>query len=263
MSRYSILSLFICGLIVGCSHAPHIQRPASRPVNLYAAPKFDWASVRRIALMPLANETEIPHAGHEMRKALAAELQASGRFQVVLPPYDPDQPCSEDVLKEGQFDELEILRLARQHQVQGVLFGSVTQYQPYAPPRVGLNLLMISPVQGVVIASSNDLWDAREQAVAEDARYYHHQNLDWPGSLFVVDRAIESPEVFRRFVAHKVARSLARSTQPARMIVTVSAEESAQPVSDSVEVLEDSPVARPADGEVANSLSVPPMPEQP
>ena len=68
---------------------------------------------------------------------------------------------SGDVFNRGQFDELELLRVAREYDAQAILFGKVTQYYPYTPPKIGLSLIMISPAEGVAIASADGLWDAR------------------------------------------------------------------------------------------------------
>ena len=77
-----------------------------------------------------------------------------------------------------------------------------------------MSLLLISAYEGVVIAATEDLWDARNTLVANRARLHHYSELAWPQSLLSVDRALESPEVFRRYVASEIARSFQVETNP-------------------------------------------------
>ncbi|MBW3538863.1 MAG: hypothetical protein KY476_01195 [Planctomycetes bacterium] len=216
-------------LFAGCSRAPRVVEAPWRPVNLYVAPDFPWASVQRIVIMPLANWSEFPEAAEQMREALAAQFQNSGRFDVVVAPYNAPGPHSAEVLKNGTYDELAVLELARRYQAQGVLYGAVTQDHPYSLPRVGLTLTMISPYEGVVIAGGDELWDARERIVADELRQHHYRHLDWPESLFYVDRALESPEVFRRYVGWKVARAFEVLTTPLPPELAEKAKDGKQP----------------------------------
>lgn len=183
-----------------------------RPVNMYVDPKTPWEAVQRVVVMPLGNQSDFPRAGAEMRAALAAELRNMGRFEIVLPPENLSAPSSSAVISSGKFDELHVLQIAREHNAQAVVFGSVTHYDPYSVPRIGLSLVMVDPYEAVVIASVEELWDAREQAVADEARAHHARQLEWPASLFALERSLESPEVFRRFAAYKVAQTLTEST---------------------------------------------------
>ena len=164
--------------------------------------------------MPLANQTAYPKVADEMQTNLAAELQRAGRFDIVVATREDNGARARDVFARGQFDEVELLRVAREYQAEAVLFGQVTQYHPYNPPRVGLSLLMISPAEGIVIASSDGLWDAREAGTAEQAKQNFKQSLSWPQSVVGADRVLESPDVFQRFVSYQVAQSLVPPSMP-------------------------------------------------
>jgi hypothetical protein len=165
--------------------------------------------------MPLANQTAYPTVTDEMQRNLAAELQRAGRFDIAVATRDDPGARALDIFARGRFDEIELLRVAREYDAQAVLFGQVTQYHPYNPPRVGLSLLMIYPAEGIVIASSDGLWDAREIGTAEQAKQHFKQSLNWPQSVVGADRVLESPDVFQRFVSFQVAQSLMPMDAPA------------------------------------------------
>lgn len=194
---------------VGCAHdRPADSMAAVAPFQQYLDPRVDWSSIRRVVLMPVANQTAYPKVADEMQTNLAAELQRAGRFDIVVATREDPGAKARDVFARGQFDEVELLRVAREYQAQAVLFGQVTNYHPYNPPRIGLSLLMVHPAEGIVIASSEGLWDARETGTAAQAKQLYGQTLSWPQSMLGADRVLESPDVFQRFVSQQVATSL-------------------------------------------------------
>lgn len=212
-SRRTCLGLLLGPLLtipVGCARhrpAPVAMPSEPAPYQQYVAPNFDWTTVKRVVLMPMANQTAYAQASAEIQRNLAAELQRAGRFDVVVATQEDVGARAREVFAHGSFDELELLRVAREYDAQAVLFGLVTQYHPYAPPRVGLSLIMISPGEGVAIASADGLWDARETVTAHQAQQYVHQKLNWRQSLIGSDRALESPDVYQRFVCQQIATS--------------------------------------------------------
>jgi hypothetical protein len=209
VSRVVLLALLL-GLAMGCVH-PKVAVPmvthAVAPAQLFIAQNFDWSSVQRVVLMPLANQTAYPNVRSEIQTNLAAELQRAGRFDIVVATREDPEARAQDVFTTGQFNELELLRIAREYQAQAVLFVNVTQYHPYAPPRLGLSLLLVSPAEGIAIASTDGFWDARETATSAQMQAYFNQTQNWPRSLLSSDRVRESPDVFQRFVCEQVATS--------------------------------------------------------
>ncbi len=213
------ITLFAITFSGGCAHdRPPEAMAAVAPFQQYFDPRTDWSAIQRVVLMPLANQTAYPRVADEMQTNLAAELQRAGRFDIVVATKEDTGAKARDIFAKGQFDEVELLRIAREYQAQAVLFGQVTQYHPYNPPRVGLSLLMIHPAEGIAIATSDGLWDARESGTATQAKVLYGKSLSWPQSMIGVDRVLESPDVFQRFVSQQVAVSLMpsglRANQP-------------------------------------------------
>ena len=208
-SSFFVSSWLLLTLGIGCAHDRSAETMAvTAPFQQYLDPRVDWSSVQRVVLMPMANHTAYPKIADEMQSNLAAELQRAGRFDIVVATQEDPGAKARDVFANGRFDEVELLRIARAHQAQAVLFGQVTQYHPYNPPRVGLSLLMIHPAEGIAIASAEGLWDARETETAAQAKQIYAQSLSWPQSVLNNDRVLESPDVFQRFVSHQIANSL-------------------------------------------------------
>ncbi len=229
----------------GCAHDRPVANVAvAAPFQQYLDPRVDWSSIRRVVLMPMSNQTAFPKASEEMQSNLAAELQRAGRFDIVVATKDDPGAKARDVFSSGQFDEIEVLRVAREYQAQAVLFGQINQYHPYNPPRIGLSLLMVYPAEGIAIASSEGLWDSRESSTAAQAKQLYGQSLSWPQSVLGADRVLESPDVFQRFVSQQVATAMMPPDAP---LVLPAASEPSNAVI-------------PASGTVTRGLDVPPLP---
>jgi hypothetical protein len=255
-----------CGLLVlamgsGCAHDHSTAAvAATAPFQQYVDPRTDWSAIQRVVLMPLANQTAYPKVADEMQTNLAAELQRAGRFDIVVATRDDPGARARDVFSNGRFDEVELLRVAREYQAQAVLFGQVTQYHPYNPPRVGLSLLMIHPAEGIAIASSEGLWDARETETAAQAKQLYGQSLSWPQSVLSTERVLESPDVFQRFVSQQIASSLIPPSAPAALSVTNESQGFVLPVSNT-STPPSVPPAGPASG--GETLPSPQLPNNP
>lgn len=213
------IAAILIALAGGCAHDRAVATATPHaPFQQYLAPNADWNAIQRVVLLPLANQTAYPKIAEELQTNLAAELQRAGRFDIVVATREDPGARAREIFASGKFDEVELLRIAREYQAQAVLVGQVTQYHPYNPPRVGLSLIMIHPAEGIVIASSDGLWDARETAIAEQARQLYGQSLTWPQSLLGSERVLESPDVFQRYVSQQIATSLVPPSAPAGAI---------------------------------------------
>lgn len=202
-------------LLAGC-HLGQKKPPPPPTFSEYHAPGFDPNVLTRVLLMPLANESGYLNAGEEIRVALAAELQSQARFEVVMAPPNPELTNAQLVHLHGRFNEAAMVALARTFKVDGIIMGALTQYHPYAPPRIGLSLQMVSPSEAVVVASVDGLWDARNKRIADEAKgYYHQTNHPYLLISRETDLALTSPQLYQRFVCHQVAASLANPPPPA------------------------------------------------
>ena len=84
-----IVTAMVAAILIGggCKTVSRMIAPESGPVTAqYHAAGFSWASVKRVLVVPLANESQYTRAGEEVGRALSAELQQLGQFEVVAPP---------------------------------------------------------------------------------------------------------------------------------------------------------------------------------
>lgn len=204
-------------LVAGCQLHP--PRPVPLNYSRYHQKEFQWAAVNRVVLMPLVNETEHPRAAVEMLNALSAEMQRMGLFEVVVAPIEPYEQLSRKIRSGGRFDESELVEIARCFRADVIVMGTLSQYRPYQRPCVGLVLQAVSPDTGKVIASVDGLWDSTSHSVASRAQRYYMKNegpiekvcdyvQDKIDPSYAAELVLDSPSLFRRFVAYEVMAAL-------------------------------------------------------
>ncbi len=210
-----------CHLIESSPLLTKNQMPPPPPITYsrFHQPGWDWAAVGRVVVLSPRNESVYTRAGKEFHGELAAALQRLGRFEVVTAPFDDHARLSSVTHQSGRFDETVLLALATETRADVILLPTVSQYSPYPRPKLGVVVQAVAPAAGKVVASVDGVWDASDGGIAEQVRtYYRQRPTPLPAYVrnhtivaddnFAADLALESPALFQKFVANKVAAIL-------------------------------------------------------
>jgi hypothetical protein len=101
------------------------------------------AGLSRVAVVPFFNLSAEPSAdGHRFAEAYFAELQKVPGFQVL--PVGVAEAAIQDLQLDLQNPE-DAMKLGQVLGVDAVVVGAITDYNPYYPPRVGLQVSWYSP----------------------------------------------------------------------------------------------------------------------
>jgi hypothetical protein len=216
----AIAVLALCSL-AGCRH-----RELARPKQEPSAPTFSqfhndnhsWNTVSRVIVLPLLNESPYTRADDEVGRALTAELQQLGRFEVVAGAPDDLARLSAKIHRGGRFNEVDMLEIARATNADIVLHGTITHYSPYPRPRLGLILQAVKPTDGKVVASVDGLWDSTRFDVADRVRAYYRRSPKRPAFIanhriedddsYSGDLALDSPHLFQRYVCAEAIQNM-------------------------------------------------------
>jgi hypothetical protein len=132
-----LLPLVIVVLATGCSLAPDVRH---RPRYHNPLPQL-----HRIAILPFYNQSSEPTLdGIAVAEAYYAELQAIPGFEVLpvgvsTTQWDEFRMSSQvEVTPDGQMLPSNFQKFARMMGVDAVVVGSVTDFDPYSPPRMAL-----------------------------------------------------------------------------------------------------------------------------
>lgn len=178
-----------------------------RPVHFYRGPALDEDGPRRVVLLPLGSEAA---AGADaVTGVFATELSKLGLFDVV--------PVPESALPEiegrrvrlyGVYRLEDLIEIGRRHLADGVLVGSVTDYRPYPPLRLGMRLELLSTRTGRVLWSADASFDAHDRGTRSLIRRYHRKRAGASDSLMEGEVYLVSIDRFTRFACHQVVRTL-------------------------------------------------------
>lgn len=134
-TRLALLAAaLICAASTGCLALP----------DRILEPQFHnpFPQIYRVAVLPFFNQSAEPTVdGEAVAMAYYNELQMIPGFEV-MPVGVARQMLAASITASGREPRsgVEFQRLARQMGVDAVLVGSVTEYSPYYPPRMGLSV---------------------------------------------------------------------------------------------------------------------------
>ena len=203
MTRASNIGVLAAVVVLaGC--APE----ATNRVGHYAAPRRDIVSVQRVALLPLANETDHPGTELGLTEELFQAVQICRLFHVQ--PVPPDAAEAADLPNVGTapMTFTDLARLRSTLGADGVLAGALTRWQPYPRMQMGLYLRLVDLRTGRVLWAVDHVWDATDEHTQRRLRRFFCREAGEGTEPFGWELGTVSPRAFQKFVAHEVTETL-------------------------------------------------------
>ena len=170
---FFFLVLLNC-LISGCygNRARSVSsRPGTQPheVTNFAVSPLHNREIRTIAVLPFVNSTSYGGIGSKVADMFNLQLLKTGRFKV-LEPYKLREILGDDLVAMAPATSPELVnKLGKELAVQGLVFGTITEYRPYIarhdfsktdyPPIVGINVKMVDSKSGVIVWAASDTFN--------------------------------------------------------------------------------------------------------
>jgi len=149
----------------------------------------------------------------DMTRALGKALQGKRLFHVDA--LDRSDPALRDLVLDKRTDlTLEEKRaMWEQLQADGILFGSVTQYNVHPRMEVGLYLRLYDLKRGVLIWALDHTWDTTDKLTEEQMKTFFEEEMrdDYPPAGWRLVRM--SPLTFQKFIAHEIVATLPPPTE--------------------------------------------------
>jgi hypothetical protein len=101
-----------------------------------------------------------------------------------------------------------IAELRKRYNVDMIIASSITEFQPYRYPTVGIELHIIETANAETIASFSGVWDSRNEAITQQA-CRHFRASSRGGPLCHVELVLQSPRYFTEYVTRDLALGLA------------------------------------------------------
>jgi len=214
--KYGMLTVFCVLLAGGCQRDKLVQEPP-RTGHFYVNPRGDFATVGRVVLLELDNQSNQPDLSETLTAALSDELGKRHLFSIrKLMRSDPIwQALRLDGLSLQNLDELAALRQSLN--VDAVMLGTIQRYRPFPNLQVGLNVRLIDLRSGKLLWAIEDVWDSSDKAVEKRMQTFFKEQMRTGYEPMNWQILTTSPRAFDRFVAFEVAQtlpSLPKDNQP-------------------------------------------------
>ncbi len=192
-------------LLIGCTEPAPTR---GQCVGFYLAPGAPLQCIGRVAFVELRDPLRAPETSAQFTDAIARALRDRRLFSLRV--VHADQPeCEGLPLSSPEGLSLaDMGRIARQLHCDAVLFGTLSDFQPYPHMRAGLLLHLVDLRNGSLAWGVDHVWDTQDRAVIGRIQRFHETEqregygpAEWEMSLL-------SPRAFQRFVAHEVAGTL-------------------------------------------------------
>jgi PBP1b-binding outer membrane lipoprotein LpoB len=151
LTRFTITCiLIIAASLSGCS--------SGKPATYHVSEDVDFSFVKKVAVMPLENQTSDKSAGEVVRHLLISEMLASGLSDVVVPGEVIYAVNDLGIKNIASLRRKQIITLGKTLKVQALIMGSVQQYghvrvSNMSAPEVTITLMMADTGTGDIIWS--------------------------------------------------------------------------------------------------------------
>jgi len=197
-------------LLAGC------MAEAESRVGYYAAPRRDLIEVRRVAMLPLANETDHPGTEAGLSEELFQAVQRRQLFHVQPVAADNPDAAALPAVGARPFALQELACLRRTLGADAVLAGTVTRWQPYPRMQTGLYLRLVDLRTGRVLWAVDHVWDASDEHTQRRIQRFFRRDMGTGVNPFGWELGTISPRAFQKFIASEVTDTLpGRAARPA------------------------------------------------
>jgi len=183
--------------------------PRSRPVPRLATAEVtnDFATydLHRVGLLPFQGRSIEPSEAADLQMSFLSEMERATPYEIVLL-NDTDMEMIDSVSphRRGWYDSKTIIELSKRYNLDGILFGNVTESRFFSPQLLSLSVELVASETGLVIWSSSVHLDAGDPRVRDGIQAFYGTE-EQPDAWRV---ALLSPERFSRFAAYQIASLL-------------------------------------------------------
>ena len=211
--------IMICCLLVllsGCLFRSRVRSklnyawygPPYKVTNYYRHPELYSMGISRVAVLPFINESQYSEAAEKVHQAFVGELKKTNSFAVVVDETDQAADLLDTLRRHGTIDPSAAMRVALSLNVDGLIICRITNYFPYRPPVLGLDVFLVHPQSQEVVWQVDELFDSSNLAVMNAIRVYYDSNFNVKASDYGYDLFVYSISRYSQFVTHEIVATL-------------------------------------------------------
>jgi len=172
-------------------------------INYHKSEEYLNTRLHRVLLLPFTIKSQRDKVVDEITEAFSIELQKSAKFEIIVPQGFQDILSQQyDIWNRGLIRSETIEEAKKRYKVDAIMFGTITQYQPYEPPVLGIKIGMFSAVSGSIMWSSDAIFDSSEASVIKLVKSYYKDHYKRKQSLYDWKIILLSMKRYAQFVAY-------------------------------------------------------------
>jgi hypothetical protein len=178
--------------------------------SYYINPYKDLNTLGRVALVELDDNSGYPTISADLTKALFVALQKKQIFGVTIVPHDdPEWRGLQENLDSLQALQ-KLLTMRETLKCNGLLVGTITEYEPYPRMAIGLRLKLLDLTDGQLLWGFEQVWDTADRNIEKRIKAYFRDELRSGVASLREELVVVSSLKFGKFVAYEVAETLDR-----------------------------------------------------
>ncbi len=178
-------------------------------VSYHKTEEYNNTSLQRVLLLPLTIESKRDKITDEVTEAFSIELQRSAKFSIVeATEFQDILSQQKDIWNRGLIRAETIVEAKKRYKVDAIIFGKITQYQPYEPPILGIKIGMFSAKSGNIMWSADAIFDSSQASVIKLLKSYHKKEYKRKQSLYDWNLIMLSMKRYSQFVAYHMIATL-------------------------------------------------------
>lgn len=203
------LVVVLAVLACGCQMFPRFRTAepvyfTQQPVDYFISPHFFRLQTGRVVMVIPKSRENSYEVQSRFAETMSKTLSRIGVFEVILQPGICE--IGMDSIRNGTFDERQLVALARRHNADGVLFCETTTFSPYEPLHLGCALTLVDTRETIVTLHTNGVWDASLENVR--SKFYQEVCRIHKCKAHAAGAYFRSPTEFMNFVAHDLTKFL-------------------------------------------------------
>ena len=194
----------------GCRATPEYQG-VPQPIlldNFRASPPLSPSQILPQRVVVISNRRAVQPQLIEsnLKQSLASELSALQLFEVITPP-GADCMTSLDELLHGQFNEAEMIEIARRYNSDAILLYRIDQFNAYGNMGIDASIALLDVNEMVLIFAADGRWTLDDPDTLQNYRNFLclHRGIQRDIGIDVKE---SSPREFLSYVASQIAQSV-------------------------------------------------------
>jgi hypothetical protein len=174
----------------------------------YQNPRKDLSSMGRIAIVELQNDSSYPQMSSNITEALFQSLQKKQVFGLTIVRQRDALWKSLQLAPDTTYTLEQMAAVRQTLKCDGVLIGTITEFEPYPHMAVGLRLKLIDLTSGELLWAIEQVWNSSDKVTERRIRKYLNETRSSLANNSNESITAISPLEFIKYISYEVAQTL-------------------------------------------------------